>query len=149
MIPQECRLNTQWPQRHQGSMAAMCVLWWELPPGLFLGNFVNSLEIPDVLNRWLNVENVVSCWTGNLTRLTHWYLGKVIMILDIYFFQHISMMKIQSSSTEMYLDVFMRILLAGNLHWFRWWLGAVWQQAITWTNAEWWICMLLKKPFNE
>ena len=37
---------------------------------------------------------------------------------------------------EMFWDVFFMVFLIASHYWFRWWLGAIRQQAITWANVD-------------
>ena len=80
---------------------------------------------------------------GVLFLLTHWPLGDPNAILKMQF--SILFYWLASSDLLMIMpsNKWHRTLLMINQHWFRWWLGAVRQQAITWANVDSVSCLLM------
>ena len=76
-------------------------------------------------------------------RLTHWPLGDLNVILKMWF--SILFFWLLSSDLLMIMpsDECHRTLLMISQHWFRWWLGAVRQQASTWANVDSVPCRLM------
>ena len=75
--------------------------------------------------------------------LTHWPLGDLDAILKMEF--SILFYWLVSSDNLMIMpsDECHRTLLMISQHWFRWWLGAVRQQTITWANVDSVSCRLM------
>ena len=55
---------------------------------------------------------------------------KLILLIDIF----------RSFYANHLFDECHRFLLLISHHWFRWWFGAWWQQAIAWANVDWVPC---------
>ena len=81
--------------------------------------------------KWTHIPFAMTAHT-----LTHWPLGDLNVILKISF--SILLYWLVSSNLLMIMssDECHRTLLMISQHWFRQWLGAVRQQAITWTSVD-------------
>ena len=84
------------------------------------------------------------CW------LTHWPLGDVAIILELSFWNSLCRIVDWALTMKLLTSKCYRTLLMKCHHWFRWWLGAVRQQAINWTNIDHDLCHhMASQGFNE
>ena len=111
-----------------------------------LGTKLSDVIIASKVNVFENVvyEFQPLCWGLNM--LTHWPLGDLDAILKLQF--PISFYWLVSSHCLMIMpwDECHGTLLMMSQHWFRYWLGAVRQQAITWTNVDIVPCRHMASP---
>ena len=77
-------------------------------------------------------RNIAHLWYP----LTHWPLIDLNKILDKEFSSQIPWLMAEVYLEKLLSDGCHWILLMISQHWFRWWLGAVRQQAITWGKVD-------------
>ena len=70
-----------------------------------------------------------------LNALTHWPLRDVLVIVHVYFSNYFHTLTSWALTVKLVLGEFYRTPLMLRQYWFRQWLSAVRQQAITWANV--------------
>ena len=74
------------------------------------------------------------------TRLVHQPLGNDIIILKVYFPNACDRLSSRAPHVKILSGECHSTPLMISQHWFRWWLGAIKQQSVTWANVDLGLC---------
>ena len=82
----------------------------------------------------------LSAWHIQGHGFTHWHMGNFNKILDKWFPCSLKWLMAEKCFVRLLSDDFKWTSILTRQHWFREWLCAIRQQAISWTNVDQYLC---------
>ena len=87
-------------------------------------------------NRWFPNSFYFPITISLMLIINYWAQDKIATILQKAFSNTFHWKRIIAFWMEFHWNVLNKVLLMASQHWLKWWLGAVRQHTITWTNID-------------